>query len=149
MTADVVRKKDVILNLDVTRQSSAIGKNVVVAHDAVVRDVHTHHEKVARADASCLRLAARPMERTEFTNQIVVADDQAARFAFELHVLRLASEYGVLKDTVSCSKLSKAFDNRVRTDFASCCDFDIIFDNDIRANANAGRDQSPGTDYRC
>ena len=86
--------------------AAPLAKRVVVAQHAVVRDVDADHQEVAVADARRLALAARAVNRHVLAYQVVVADDQPARLAPELHVLRLAAEDGVLVDAVARAQAS-------------------------------------------
>jgi hypothetical protein len=49
--ADIVGKKNVILDRDMSCERDVVREDVVVTDFAVVRDVHADHEEVARTDA--------------------------------------------------------------------------------------------------
>ena len=89
------------------------------------------------------------MQRAKLANQIVIANDQTARFAFELHILRLATKDGMFEDTVPRSYLSKAFDNCVRTDLAALADLDFIFDHGVWTRWGMLKEQQARRDITC
>src|SRR5436189_6081773 len=115
----IVRKKDVIFNLDVTSQGRAVGEDVVIANYAIVGDVHSHHQKVSRAKAFNSTFATAAMQRAKLANQIVIADDEAARFAFELDILGLATDHRVLEDPVALSDACIPLDHCVCANLAA------------------------------
>ena len=146
MRPNIVRKKDVILNFYVTGQGRSVGENIVVANEAIMRDMHTNHEEVARTDACDCAFAARPMQSAKLPNQIIVADDQAARFAFELHILRFAAQDSVFENAVASTYFGELLNDRVGADYTPFAKGYVVFDNGIRANAYVGRNHSRGTD---
>jgi hypothetical protein len=80
---------------------AALAKMIVVADDAVVRDVHVGHDPVVVADAgdaAAVRGAA--VEGDELADRVAVADDQFGRLAVELLVLRIATEGGARIDVI-------------------------------------------------
>ena len=134
MCADVVRKKNVVFDLNVTRQGHFVGKNIVVANVAIVSNVNSHHEEVSGTYSSNLAFPAGAMKGAELTNQVVVPDLQEAFFAFELHILGFAPEYGVFKNRISAAETCIAFDNGVCANLAAVTDFSFIFYDSERAN---------------
>jgi hypothetical protein len=136
MRADVVRKKDVVFDRDVARQSNFVSEDVVIAHDAIMRDVNANHQEVARAYAGRFAFTSRAVYGHELAYQIIIADDEAGRLAPELQVLRRAAEDSVLTDAVAASKGRVALDDRVGVYLAASANRHVIFDNDIRAYAN-------------
>lgn len=127
--ADVVGKKNVIFDDDMSRECNFVRKNVVVADDAVVRDVRSDHQEVARSDARRLVCAAGPVQRAKLANDVVVADFQVTALAVKLHVLRLAAHDGVFEDAVSGPDFRKLFDDGVSPNLAIWANFHVIFDN--------------------
>lgn len=128
MRANVVRKKHVILDRDMAREGHLICKDIVVANHAIVRDVHTHHEKVARPDARRFTRAVRPVQRTKLANQIIVANLEKTLFPLELGVLRFAAHHGVLVNTVPRAQPRKTLNNCIRRDLAIGANFHVVFD---------------------
>src|SRR5699024_9413772 len=69
-----------VADLDVPGQGRIIGKDGVVADDAVVRDVHVGQKPVVVADARDAATAfSAPVHRDEIPKHVVVADFQARR----------------------------------------------------------------------
>src|ERR1044071_9539603 len=79
--ADVRGGEGVVFDCHVARERRAVREHVVVAYEAV-----------ARAYARLTALAARAVDGRVLANQVVVANDERASLALELHVLRLAAE---------------------------------------------------------
>jgi hypothetical protein len=79
-----------------------------------VRDVDADHQEVPAAQPRLRPLAARAVNRHVLAYQVVISDDESARLALELHVLRLAAERGVLVDAVALAECGEAFDDGVR-----------------------------------
>jgi hypothetical protein len=102
--------------------------------------VHSHHEKVARADAGCQALAVGPMKSAELANDVVVADFEIARLAFELNILWLAADHSVLENAVASAEASESFDYSVGTDVAIWANFDVILDDGCRMNGHFGQE---------
>ena len=120
--------------MDVSGERYVVGEDVVVANFAVVRDVHAHHEKVARADSGGLSLTVGAVKSAVLTNDIVVADLEVARLAFELHILRLAADYGVFKDPIPRSDAGVCFDDCIGRNLAVRADFDVVFNDRCGVN---------------
>jgi hypothetical protein len=134
MRAHTVGKKNVILNRDVPRERNFVRKNIIVADHAVVRDVHSDHEKVSRTDARRLSLAIGPMKRAELANDIVVADLEESRLTLELHILRLAANHCMLENAIPGADSREALDDRIGSNLAIRADFDVILDDRGRVN---------------
>ena len=128
MRADIVGKEDVILNRDVPGKRDFVREDIIVVYTAVVRDVHAHHEEIARTDARRLTFAAGAMERAKLPNQVVVADFEEAGLTFELYVLRLSANHGMLEDPVARADFGELFDDGVGSNLAIWANFDVIFD---------------------
>jgi hypothetical protein len=129
MRADIVGQKHVVLDRDMAREGHLVSKNIVVANRAVVRDVYADHKEVARADARSLPCATRAVQRTEFTNQIVVADLEETLFALELNVLGFTAHDRVLIKTIACAQPRKTLNNRIGCDLAIRADFNVVFND--------------------
>jgi hypothetical protein len=129
MRADVVGKKDVILDGDVSGKGDFVGEDIIVADTAVVRDVYADHEEVARSDPRRFTLAAGAMERAKLPNQVVVADLEETWLTFELHVLRLSANHGMLENAIARAHFSELLDDRVGANLAIWANFDVIFDD--------------------
>jgi len=127
--ADIVRKKNVILNLDMSRKRHLVGEDVVVTDHAVVSDVYSHHEEVARADARCSSFPVGAMKSAILAYDVVVANLEIARLAFELYILRLAADYGVFKDAIPGAEASVSLDDSIGRNLAIWADFNVILDD--------------------
>src|SRR5262245_17882138 len=112
MRAHTVGKKNVILNRDVTSERHFVGKNIIVADNAVVCDVYSHHEKVARTYASRLPCSIGPVKGAKLADDIVVPNLEVARLPLELHILWLAANHRMLKDAITGTQTRKALDHR-------------------------------------
>src|ERR1044071_855353 len=79
--ADVRGEEGVVFDCHVARERRAVREHVVVAYEAVVRDVRADHEEVAGAYARLTALAARAVDGRVLANQVVVANDERASLA--------------------------------------------------------------------
>jgi hypothetical protein len=117
----------VILDLDVPGERDVVCEDVVVTNHAVVRYVHSNHEKVARPDARCFSFAVCPVKGAVLTNDIVVTDFEITRLAFELQILRLTADYSVFEDAISGPEARVLLDDGVGPDLAIWANFHVIF----------------------
>jgi hypothetical protein len=140
MRADVVGKKNVILDGYVSGEGDLVREDVVVADNTVVRNVNADHKKVSRTDASCQSFAVSPVKSAKLANDVVIADFEIALFAFELHILRFAADYGMLKNPVTGANPGEPFDYGVGSDFAIRPDFDVILDDGCGMNGHFGQE---------
>ena len=127
-------------------QSRPIGKDTIVFQDAVVRDVHPDHEIISRADACRHVLTRGAMNGHIFANQIVIADQETARFATEFQILRFASEGGMFEHAVPFAQARVALYDRMRSDLAASADEHALFDDRVRPDRHVGRNLRPRTD---
>jgi hypothetical protein len=128
MRADVVGKEDMILDGDVSGERDFVGEDIIVADNAVVRDVHPHHKEIARTDPGYFAFAAGTMERAKLSDHIVIANLEKAWLVFELYVLRLTADHGMLENPVACADSSELLDDRVCSNLAIWANFHVIFD---------------------
>ena len=118
-----------IVNMHVTAQSDVVGKNRVVADNAVVRYMRIGHQKVtASHDREALILNRADRERAVLANDIVVAYDKARVFARIFLVLR------------------RAADARAGIHHVAAADFDATFNNHVASENGACADSYPGPD---
>jgi hypothetical protein len=136
MRADVVGKKNVILDGYVSGEGDLVREDVVVADNTVVRNVNADHKKVSRTDASCQSFAVSPVKSAKLANDVVIADFEIALFAFELHILRFAPDYGVLEDPVSGADSSESFDYSIGSNLTIWANFDVILDDGSGMNGH-------------
>ena len=115
-----------IFKCDVSGQSHFVREDVVVADNAVVRDVNADHEKVARTDARRFSLAVRAMERAKLPNYIVVADFEIAPLALKLQILRLAAENSMLENTIPGPDFCESFDYSIGSDLTIWANFNVV-----------------------
>jgi hypothetical protein len=101
-----------------------------------VRDVNADHKKVARSDARRQSFAVRTVKSAELANDVVVADLEIARFAFELNVLRLTADYGMLKNPVPGADSGEPFDYSIGPNLAIWANFDVILDDGCGMNGH-------------
>jgi hypothetical protein len=134
MRADVVGKKNVILDRYVSGERDFVRKDVVVTDNTVVCDVNADHKKIARSDACRQSFAVGAMKRAELTNDVVVTDFEIAGLAFELNILRLAANHGVLKNAISGANFGESFDYSIGSDLAIWANFDVILNDGCGMN---------------
>src|SRR5262249_7387410 len=115
---------------------------IIVADNAVVRDVHSHHKKVARADPRRLIWTIRPVKRAELADDIVVADLEIACLTLELHILRLSTNHRVLEDAIARADPREALDDGMRTNFAVWSDLNVVFDHCKWTKAHVGANRT-------
>ena len=82
MDSDQTADNDIILNRHMAAEGGAIGDDITIADNAIMRDMAIHHEQVMIAHPGNHAAADRAgIERRELANLVVVADNQFARFA--------------------------------------------------------------------
>ena len=69
------------------------------------------------------------MKRAELANDIVVAKLEITGLAFELHILRLTANHGVLKDAITGSDARESLNDGIGADLAIWANFDVILDD--------------------
>jgi hypothetical protein len=85
----------------VAAERGRVAENRRAADPAVVRDVRIGHEQVVVADGGQAASANRAaMDRHELTEHVVMADDEARRFAAVLDVLRCEANRRQRRDVV-------------------------------------------------
>lgn len=117
-------------------KSDFVSEDVVVADNAVVRDVNADHEKVARADVRGLAFAVRAMKRAKLSNHVVVADFEIAPLAFELQILRLAANHRMLKNVIPGPDFCEFFNDGVGSDFTIRANFNVVLYNRCGMNGH-------------
>ena len=120
-------------------KSDFVSEDIVVADDAVVRDVNADHEEVARTDASCLSLAARAMKRAKLPNHVVVADFEIAPLALKLQILGLAADNSVLENVIPSPDFREFLNDGVGSDLTIWANFDVVFDDCCGMNGHFDR----------
>jgi hypothetical protein len=118
------------------RERNLVRENVVVTNDTVVRDVNADHKKVARSDACRQSFPARTVKSAELANDVVVADLEIAGLAFELNILRLTADYGMLKNPVPGADSGEPFDYSIGPNLAIWANFDVILDDGCGMNGH-------------
>jgi hypothetical protein len=129
MRAHIVGKKNVILDRYVPGERDLVREDVVIADNTVVCDVNADHKKIPRTDACSQSFAIRPVKSAELTDDVVVADFEITGLVFELHILRFAADYGVLKNPVPGADSREPFDYGIGSDLTICPNFDVILDD--------------------
>ena len=119
-----------------TSECDTVCEDIIVADDAVVRDVDSNHQKVAGTNSCRLTLAGGAVEGAKLSNEIIVANYQMTNLAFELHMLWLASEDSMFENAVPVAQAGKAFDHRMRANLTVVAYFDMLLNNRISSNAN-------------
>src|ERR1051325_5008475 len=110
MRADVVGKKNVILDRYVPGECNLIREDVVVTDNTVVCDVNADHKEIPRTDARGKSFAIRPVKSAELPNDVVFTDFEIAGLVFELQILRFAADYGMLKNPIPSADSRESFD---------------------------------------
>jgi hypothetical protein len=119
-----------------TGEGDAVCENIIVADDAVVRDVDSNHQKVAGTNLCRLTFTGGAVEGAKLPNEIIVANYQMTSLTFELHMLWLAPEDSMFKNAVPVAQAGKAFDHRMSANLTVVAYFDMLLNNRIRSNAN-------------
>ena len=89
------------------------------------------------------------MKSAILANDIVIADLEITRLAFELHVLRLTADHGMFEDAISGSEARVLLDDGIGPNLAIWPDFHVIFDDDVWANNRVGIDLGGRADDSC
>jgi len=76
------------------------------------------------------------MKSAELTNDVVVADFEIAGLAFELNVLRLTANHGMLKNPVPGADSRESFDYSIGPDLAIRANFDVFLDDGCGMNGH-------------
>src|SRR5690625_1282481 len=119
-----------VIYLYMPRQACVIGEHRIVAHDTIMRDVYVGHQQVTVSDTGIG--SARPgtaVQRTAFTDDVVVTNFQPRFLAFELFVSRIFTHRGELINDVSFTNTG------------------IGFNHYMRSHLGAGTNLNVGTDY--
>jgi hypothetical protein len=134
--ADTVGKKNVILDRYMPGERDLVSEYVVVTNNTVVCDVNADHKKVSGTDASCQSFAVGPVKSAKLTDDVVVADFEVAGLVFELHILRFAADYSMLKNPVPGPDPGEPFDYGIGSDLTIWANFDVILDDGCGMNCH-------------
>lgn len=119
-----------------TGEGDTVCEDIIVADDAVVRDVDSNHQKVAGTNSCRFTLAGGAVEGAKLPNEIIVANYQVSHLAFELHMLWLASEDSMFENAVPIAQAGKALDHRMSANLTVVADFDMLLNNRVSSNGN-------------
>lgn len=140
---------NIVVDTHMAGQCGVIGKNNVIAHHAIVRDVHVGHDPVVVADAgNATFLGGTPINGAEFAKGIAVANFQFRWLAAVLFVLRILADRCELKDAVVAAYRCQAFHDGMRTHRGSGTDLYPRTDHGIGPDANASIQLSAWIDDR-
>jgi hypothetical protein len=98
-------------------QLCVVGKNSIVCHLTVVRQVNVSHYPVVIADSCCTRIPSRAnVESTKFANNVAVSNDQFTWFACVLFVLRYSAQRIELKYLIVFAYCGSTFNDAMGAD---------------------------------
>ena len=120
-----------------TREGDTVCEDIIVADDAVVREVDSNHQKVAGTNPCRLTLAGGAVEGAKLPNEIIVANYQVTQLTLELYMLWLAPEDSMFENAIPLAQAGKAFDYRMSANLTVVAYFDIRLDNGISSNAHS------------
>jgi hypothetical protein len=90
----------VIFNGHIAGEGDPVCEDIIVADDAIVRDVDSNHQEVAGTNACRLTLAGGAVQGAKLPNEIIVANYQLTQLTFELYMLWLSSEDNMFENAV-------------------------------------------------
>ena len=138
-----------IPDLYMTCQLRVIGKNGVVAHLAIVRQVHVSHQPVVVANPGHATVPGRAnVEGTKFTHGIAVADHQFTGLASILLVLRDGAKGVELKDAVVATNRGVALQHAVRADGRAGTDPHMWADDRVGTHCHRAVELGAGVNQR-
>ena len=119
-------------------QGGAVGENGIVAHHAVVGDMHIGHDPVVITDVgNALVLHRATTDGAVLADHIAIADLQASILALEFLVLGITADGGEGIDLVVPADAGWTFDHRMGTDTGSRTDLHMGADNGEGADTYA------------
>ena len=144
-----------VADFGMSGQRGIVGKNRVVAHHAIVRDVDVGHDPVMRADGGHAAILHRAdIEGAELANDVVVTDLQPGRLARIFLVLRRLAERNKMENPVVRAYRGVARDHGMCADRGAGADLDVFANDGVGANLDiigqpgARGDQRSGMDRR-
>src|SRR6201991_1195642 len=112
-----------VADLRMPGERRVVGEHDMVAHLAVVRDMHVGQEPVVVADTrDTAAVTGATVDRDELTDEIAIADDDFGALALPFLVLRRTTDGRELRDAVVASDHGRTLDHHVRTDGRALAD---------------------------
>jgi hypothetical protein len=141
--------KGPVLHLNVAGQLHRVDDNHVVADHAVVGHVHVSHQQAVFADDGGVPVQFRPaVERYEFADGGVVANDHRGRFPLVFEVLRGRRNDGSRENLAVFANAGPFHDHRVRAYPGAFADLNVLLNDGKRLNGHIGSDSCFGVDIR-
>ncbi len=131
---------NVVLNDDMAREGSVVGKDDVIPHDAVMRDVGVSEEVVIASDDGLRADQGSTIHGAKLAEDVVVTHFEEGGFACIFEVLRLLTDAGVGVELVPFSDRGRAAKGDVVLQPAAVpqnhafADDTVGTDDDIRAD---------------
>ncbi len=127
----------IIFDADMSRQARTVGEYGVIAHVAIVRDMHVCHEEVVAANPRhAMTFFGSTIQRAILPDDIAIADLQTRRFASITEMLWRFADGAELVDLVPAPNGRRAVDNYMRTDPRLVADLYVRTDDRIGTDAH-------------
>jgi hypothetical protein len=137
-----------VLNQNVTRQGTAIRKNNVVFHHAIMRDMAVC-EKIAPITHPRNRTrGGRTIHRNKFAETVSFSDLKESRFTRIFQILRLLADRTKSMESISCPNPYRPTNSHMILKPTIGSDRYLCADNTIRTNRNTRSNLSFGIDHR-
>jgi hypothetical protein len=137
MYARQTAEDDPVSYVNMATQRSAVRKDDVVAHHAIVRDVRICHEHAVASYDCSPRLSSSAVQRNEFPNICSVADFERCRFSTVFQVLRRPADGSHIVNPAIPSNAGAILNVGMRSDLGSFTNGDGIFNDRERPHAHA------------
>ena len=134
-----------VAHMNMTSLLRAVGKDSVVAHHAVMCQMHVSHDPVVVTNLGHARVSRRAdIEGAKLTNGVAVTNDQLTGLARIFLVLRNRPQRIELKNAVVIADCGVAFDHTMRPDGSARADANIWADDGVRPHLNRAIELSLG-----
>jgi hypothetical protein len=139
----------VILDRHVPSQSGAIGKNCVVAHNAIVSYVsRSHNEVIVSYARHASTLDGSPANRNALAKDIAVPDFQARALARVLQILGVAANSAKRMEHVAAAQASRAVYDSMCVQNATLAKLNAVADDCVRSDADSSAYSSSWSNHR-
>lgn len=105
-----------ILHRNMPGKRSAVGKDAMIADQAIMSDMRIRHKKIITADDRFSAFTGPWIKSAEFANNIIFTYFQEILFPFIFKVLRLAAEDNAAKDLRALTDGGIALNNAMSAD---------------------------------
>ncbi|OIQ63858.1 hypothetical protein GALL_545990 [mine drainage metagenome] len=127
----------VIAYMHVSGQRSIIGKDGIVSHLAIMRQMDIRHDPVIVADAGYTRVLYRPdVKRAELANNVAIAYFQSGRFTCIFFILRDFTQRTKLENLIIASNRGVPVNHCMGGNSGTIADLHVFADDAVRADAD-------------